>query len=58
MNNQNIAYLRVSSVDQNLARQQDAMKSVNLDKAFTEKASAKDINRPVLQEVYRLLSCR
>jgi DNA invertase Pin-like site-specific DNA recombinase len=50
MNNQNIAYLRVSSVDQNLARQQDAMKSVNLDKAFTEKASAKDINRPVLQE--------
>lgn len=50
MNNQNIAYLRVSSLDQNLIRQQEAMKSVELYRAFTEKASAKDTNRPVLQE--------
>ena len=50
MNNQNIAYLRVSSVDQNLSRQQEAMESVELNKVFTEKASAKDTNRPVLQE--------
>ena len=50
MNNQNIAYLRVSSVDQNLSRQQEAMASVELNKVFTEKASAKDTNRPVLQE--------
>lgn len=50
MNNQNIAYLRVSSVDQNPSRQQEAMASVELNKVFTEKASAKDINRPVLQE--------
>jgi len=35
MNNQGIAYLRVSSLDQNLARQQEVMKSVELDKVFT-----------------------
>ncbi len=50
MNSQNIAYLRVSSLDQNLARQQEAMKSLEQDKVFTEKASAKNTNRPVLQE--------
>jgi hypothetical protein len=30
MSNQDVAYLRVSSVDQNIARQQEAMKTVNL----------------------------
>ena len=50
MNNQHVTYLRVSSIDQCLSRQEDAMKSVKLDKVFTEKASAKDTNRPVLQE--------
>ncbi len=50
MNNQNIAYLRVSSIDQSLSRQQEEMKSVELHKVFTEKASAKDTNRPMLQE--------
>ena len=50
MSNQNVAYLRVSSVDQSVARQQEAMKAVTLDKVFTEKASAKDTNRPMLQE--------
>jgi len=50
MNSQNIAYLRVSSVDQSLSRQKDSMQSLILDKVFTEKASAKDTNRPMLQE--------
>jgi len=51
MSNQNVvAYLRVSSVDQNLARQEEAMKDINLNKIFTEKASAKDTLRPVLQD--------
>ena len=50
MSNQNVAYLRVSSVDQSVARQQEAMKAVSLDKVFTEKASAKDTSRPMLQE--------
>jgi DNA invertase Pin-like site-specific DNA recombinase len=50
MSSQNVAYLRVSSVDQSVARQQEAMKVVTFDKVFTEKASAKDTNRPALQE--------
>jgi len=50
MSSQNVAYLRVSSVDQTVARQQEAMKAVSLNKVFTEKVSAKDTNRPMLQE--------
>jgi DNA invertase Pin-like site-specific DNA recombinase len=50
MSSQNVAYLRVSSVDQSVARQQEAIKVVSLDKTFIEKASGKDTNRPVLQE--------
>ena len=44
-----VAYIRVSTVDQNLARQKEEMKSVDIDKVFQEKASAKDIHRPELQ---------
>lgn len=40
-----IGYVRVSSVDQNDARQLDG---VELDKTFTDKASGKDTNRPQL----------
>jgi DNA invertase Pin-like site-specific DNA recombinase len=50
MNIQNIAYCRVSSIDQNLARQKEGMSGIDLDRVFEEKASAKDTNRPVLQE--------
>ena len=50
MSSQNVAYLRVSSVDQTVARQQEAMKAVSLNKVFTEKVSAKDTNRTMLQE--------
>lgn len=41
-----IGYVRVSSVDQNDARQLDG---VTLDKTFTDKASGKDTKRPQLQ---------
>jgi DNA invertase Pin-like site-specific DNA recombinase len=41
-----IGYVRVSSVDQNTARQLDG---VPLDKSFTDKASGKDTNRPQLK---------
>ncbi len=41
-----IGYVRVSSVDQNDARQLDG---VTLDKTFTDKASGKDTDRPQLQ---------
>ena len=45
----NIAYLRTSSVTQNLARQEEEMKNHDIDKYFIEQASAKDTNRPQLQ---------
>ena len=41
-----IGYVRVSSADQNDARQLDGVK---LDKTFTDKASGKDTNRPQLK---------
>lgn len=44
-----VAYIRVSTVEQNEARQLEAMKSKGIEKYFTEKASAKDTNRPELQ---------
>ncbi len=46
MNGQKIGYKRVSSIDQNTARQLDG---VPLDKLFEDKASGKDTNRPQLQ---------
>lgn len=47
----NIAYVRVSTVEQNEARQREALKEFNIDKWFVEKASGKDAKRPVLQEM-------
>lgn len=46
-----IAYVRVSTVEQNEGRQLEAMKSYNIEKTFIEKASAKDTHRPYLQEM-------
>ena len=46
-----IAYIRVSTIDQNEARQVEAMKQYNIEKYFVEKISAKDTNRPMLQEM-------
>lgn len=48
----NVGYVRVSTTDQNTARQLDG---VTLDKVFEEKASAKSTDRPVLQECLRYL---
>ena len=45
----NIAYIRVSTTDQNTARQEEALKSYNIDKFFIEKISGKNIkDRPEL----------
>lgn len=44
-----VAYIRVSTVEQNEARQLEGMKKYNIEKFFTEKVSAKDANRPQLQ---------
>ena len=47
----NIAYIRVSTVEQNEARQVEALKKYNIEKWFIEKVSAKDTNRPKLKEM-------
>lgn len=47
----NLAYIRVSTAEQNEARQFEAMQKYSIDKYFTEKVSAKDTNRPKLQEL-------
>lgn len=46
-----IAYIRVSTIDQNEQRQIEAMKHYEIEKWFIEKVSAKDTNRPKLQEL-------
>ena len=45
----NIAYVRVSTVDQNEDRQIEALKKHKIDKWFTEKISGKDMKRPQLE---------
>jgi DNA invertase Pin-like site-specific DNA recombinase len=45
----NIAYVRVSTVEQNEERQTNALQRYEIDKWFVEKISAKDTNRPQLQ---------
>lgn len=47
--NMNIAYVRVSTVEQNDQRQIDALETHGIDKWFMEKVSAKDTKRPQLQ---------
>lgn len=49
----NIAYVRVSTADQNEERQTKALDAYSIDEWFMEKVSAKDINRPKLQEMIR-----
>lgn len=46
-----LAYVRVSTVEQNEARQLEALEKYGIDKWFTEKISGKDTNRPKLQEM-------
>lgn len=45
----NVAYVRVSTVEQNEGRQLEALKKFDIDKWFTEKVSGKDTNRPQLK---------
>ena len=47
----NVAYVRVSTVEQNEQRQIEGLQKYNIDKWFTEKVSAKDTNRPELQKM-------
>lgn len=47
----NIGYVRVSTLEQNEARQIEGLKKHNIEKWFTEKVSGKNTNRPQLQEM-------
>lgn len=47
----NIAYVRVSTAEQNETRQLEALEKYNIDKWFIEKVSGKDANRPQLQNM-------
>ena len=44
-----VAYVRVSTAEQNEERQIEALEKYNIEKWFTEKVSAKDANRPELK---------
>ncbi|WP_019897429.1 recombinase family protein [Methylotenera mobilis] len=45
-----LGYARVSSVEQDTARQLEALNQLGLDRLFEDKASGKDTNRPALKE--------
>ncbi len=47
----NIAYVRVSTAEQNEQRQIEALEKYNIDKWFVEKISGKDTNRPRLKDM-------
>lgn len=47
----NIAYVRVSTLEQNEARQKEALQGYNIDRWFIEKKSGRDTQRPKLQEM-------
>lgn len=50
---ENVAYVRVSSIDQNEERQLVAIKKeISIDRWFIEKVSGKDTNREKLQEMF------
>ncbi|MCL2565770.1 MAG: recombinase family protein [Defluviitaleaceae bacterium] len=46
-----VGYVRVSTVDQNEARQLEAFKDLNLYKIFVEKISTRESNRPMLRRM-------
>lgn len=46
-----IAYIRVSSVDQNIDRQEIALKEIGMNKYFVEKISGKNTDRPEFKKM-------
>lgn len=46
-----VAYVRVSTVEQNEARQLEALKKYEIERWYTEKVSGKNMNRPQLKEM-------
>ncbi len=52
---ENIAYVRVSSTEQNIDRQMEILSKYTIDKFYTEKISGKDTNRLQLQEMLKYI---
>lgn len=50
-NKMKVGYVRVSTAEQNTARQEVLMKKLGVDKIFIDKVSGKDKKRPQLQEM-------
>ena len=50
-----VFYCRVSSKDQNLARQLERAKEVHADKVFADKVSGKNLDRPEFQKMMKYL---
>ena len=50
-----VGYVRVSTLDQNPARQMELMKSLGVEKIFLDKISGKDTNRPQFNEMLSFL---
>lgn len=48
----NLAYIRVSSVDQNEIRQKEALKRYDIERWYIDFASGKSLNRPKLNEMF------
>lgn len=46
-----VGYVRVSTAEQNTARQEDLMHRLNVEKIYIEKISGKDTQRPALREM-------
>lgn len=46
-----VAYIRVSTVEQNEARQVEIMKDLEIERYFIDKCSGKSLDRPKLQEM-------
>ena len=51
----NVAYVRVSTIDQNEGRQRAALLPYSIDRWFVEKISGKNVDRPVLQEMLKYI---
>lgn len=52
MKGQRIGYIRVSTIEQNTARQ---LEGVQVDRLFEDKASGKDVHRPALAELLQFV---
>ena len=50
-----VGYVRVSTLEQNPARQEEIMSSFGVEKVFSEKLSGKDTNRPIFKEMLSFL---